>query len=298
MVTRLVRRLALSTVLALAAGAVSQASGSEAVSSTFDSDGMKIHYRVQGVGEPLLLIHGLAGSAEADWTYNGMLDRLAAEFRVIAPDARGHGNSDKPHDPDAYGLEMVEDLVRLLDHLEIPRAHVVGYSMGGFLALKLIEQAPERILSAVVGGAGWSRGDDWELMSTLADSLERGDGIAPLFASMGPAGQPPPSPEQVQMMNQMVMSQNDPLALAATARSMRELTVTEEALRANRVPTLAIVGSLDQLKVGVDALEGVMSALEVELIEGADHMTAVMNPEYVQELTEQIRRFVTACECG
>ena len=79
---------------------------------------------------------------------------------------------------------------------------------------------------------------------------------------------------------------------------MRELTVSEDALRANRVPTLAIVGSLDQLKDGVDALDGVMATLQVELIEGADHMTAVMNPEYVGDLTEQILRFLAACDCG
>ena len=76
-----------------------------------DSHGVKIHYTVEGQGEPVLLLHGLAQDVEL-WT--GVRKALATEYQVIAMDFRGHGKSEKPHSPEKYGLEMVEDVPRLL----------------------------------------------------------------------------------------------------------------------------------------------------------------------------------------
>src|SRR5580704_16817637 len=91
----------------------------------FDSNGVKIHYAVEGKGEPVLLIHGFSANAQMNWGNQGIISALAKDYRVIALDNRGHGKSDKPHDPKSYGQEMVEDAVRLLDHLKIEKAHVV-----------------------------------------------------------------------------------------------------------------------------------------------------------------------------
>src|SRR5437868_8532253 len=84
----------------------------------FDSKGVKIRYTDQGKGEPVLLIHGFGANAEVQWALPGILKDLAKDYRVIAYDNRGHGKSGKPHDPKKYGMEMVEDAVRLLDHLK------------------------------------------------------------------------------------------------------------------------------------------------------------------------------------
>ena len=96
----------------------------------FDSNGVQIHYVDQGEGEPVVLIHAMLETLEA-WTdspvESGLLD---AGYRVLAFDVRPHGQSGKPHDPTKYGIEVVRDVVRLLDHLALDRAHVVGYSMG------------------------------------------------------------------------------------------------------------------------------------------------------------------------
>ena len=99
----------------------------------FDSDGVKIRYIDQGPrdGEPVVLIHGGFMNAETMWAEPGVIEALDDAFRVIALDLRGHGKSDKPHDPRQYGNPFVEDIVRLLDHLDIEKAHVVAYSMGG-----------------------------------------------------------------------------------------------------------------------------------------------------------------------
>jgi pimeloyl-ACP methyl ester carboxylesterase len=96
------------------------------VDSTFDAHGVKIHYVVEGTGEPVVLIHGLHASAEINWRLPGVLTAIAKDQKVIALDLPGHGRSDKPDNEDAYGLALVEDVALLLDHLKIDKAHIVG----------------------------------------------------------------------------------------------------------------------------------------------------------------------------
>ena len=74
---------------------------------------------------------------------------------MIALDLPGHGGSDKPEKPEAYGPQMAEDVVLLMDHLKIKKAHIVGYSLGGMITVKLLTLHPDRVLSATVGGMGW-----------------------------------------------------------------------------------------------------------------------------------------------
>jgi len=135
-------------------------------------------------------------------------------------DCRGHGQSEKPHDPDAYGMNMIEDHIRLLDHLKIKKAHVAGFLMGGAIAIGIVGFHPERVLSAIVGLAGWVPpgqerkipGLNW---NDFADSLEQGKGIAPLMLALTPEGDPQPTPEQLEMANKRFNATQDPLALAA-----------------------------------------------------------------------------------
>ena len=124
---------------------------------------------------------------------------------------------------------MVDDAVRLLDHLKIKKAHVVGYSMGGFITGKLIADHPDRLLTATMGGAGWSRANDMRLafLKELADSLDEGKGIGPLIVALTPAGQPKPSDDRLKVVNQMLMLTNDTKALAAVIRGMKDLAVPE-----------------------------------------------------------------------
>src|SRR5918999_4962799 len=119
----------------------------------FDSNGVRIRYVDQGSGPPVVLLHGFSGSLDSGWVETGVLPTLAADYRVIAFDCRGHGQSDKPHDPKSYGLQMGQDVVRLLDHLHIARAHIVGYSLGAIITAKLLTTNPDRFLTATLGGA-------------------------------------------------------------------------------------------------------------------------------------------------
>src|SRR4051812_22344550 len=124
---------------------------------TFDSNGVSISYTVEGKGEPVVLIHGLFASAQVNWRAPGIIRILATNHQVIALDVRGHGASGKPTNESDYGVELAEDIVRLLDHLKIKQAHLVGYSMGGMITMKILTSHPDRVKSALLGGMGWMR---------------------------------------------------------------------------------------------------------------------------------------------
>src|SRR5277367_4077832 len=122
-------------------------------------DDIEIAYQEWGAesthSPPVVLHHGFVADAEANWVIPGVVDALvAAGLRVIAPDARGHGSSEKPHDPARYGEErMARDLGVLLDVIEVPEIDLVGYSMGAIVSL-IYASGGERVRRLVVGGGG------------------------------------------------------------------------------------------------------------------------------------------------
>lgn len=264
---------------------------------SFESDGVKIHFVEAGEGEPVILIHGFIASAQTNWIAPGVFDALAEDYHVIALDNRGHGQSGKPHDPASYGSQMAKDVINLMDHLGIEKAHVAGYSLGGFITTHLIAKYPGRLLSAAPCGAGWAAPGDGreEVSDAIAESLESGQGITPLIEALTPAGQPKPGKEQMDQMNKMILATNDPLALAAVARGIRNLAVTADELKAaSRVPVLSIIGEIDPLKTSVDAMKQVLTSMSVVVISGADHMNAFTNPAFIPALKEHLAAHSTA----
>lgn len=239
----------------------------------FDSNGVRIHYEVSGKGDPVILIHGYGSAHNLDWWRGAQV--LSKDYLVIALDCRGHGKSDKPHDAAAYGDEMALDVVRLMDHLGIEKAHVAGYSMGGFITGKLLVLHPERIRSAVIGGAGWIdvQGRWGEMLDQVAVSLEDGKGAAPLLESLQPTSGPQMPPAQIQAMSRMMLVTNDPKALAQVARGLKTLSVPLETFRKIDLPVLAVVGERDPLKEGADAVSTVIPGIQTIVLEGQDHMT-------------------------
>lgn len=257
----------------------------------FESGGVRIHFTDEGGPgrEPVILIHGYAANADINWRLPRITAMLRnAGYRVIAMDDRGHGLSGKPHDPAQYGMEMVYDVVRLMDHLHIERAHVAGYSMGGFITLKLLATHPERLLSAAVCGAGWYTLDS-PRVQTLVDltaSFERDQGFGPLLAALEPGGDP--SAIKLWAMNTGIGMVNDIAALAAVAPTMLEWAVTEEQLRANTVPALVICGERDPLVEAVRNLDGVLANAEVVYVAGGNHATTVGKRQFRDALRRHI----------
>lgn len=116
------------------------------------NEGVRIRYELEGAGPPLVLQHWSLATLE-DWYDCGFVDLLKSDFQLVLIDARGHGGSDKPHDPAAYSLEhRVTDIVAVLDDLAIERAHFFGYSMGGWIGFGIAKHAAERFHSLVIGG--------------------------------------------------------------------------------------------------------------------------------------------------
>ena len=117
------------------------------------NQGVRIHYQVEGEGPPLVLQHGFSNSLEG-WYDTGYVHALQHDFQLILIDARGHGASDKPHDPEAYALQWrAGDIVTILDQLHIAKAHFFGYSMGGWIGFGLAQYTPERFHALIIGGS-------------------------------------------------------------------------------------------------------------------------------------------------
>lgn len=261
--------------------------------TSFLSNGVKIVYTIEGEGEPVILIHGFAANGLVNWRLPGICTELAKSYRVITPDNRGHGKSGKPHETSSYGIEMVEDVVRLMDHLKISKAHVVGYSMGGLIVHKLMVTHPDRLRSATIGGMGWLRDGDPGLplfVDELANSCAEGKGIAPLISRLTPIGRPQPTAEELRALNLLIMAMNDGKALAAVARGFGGFTVTEQELLANHVPCQVVIGGLDPLKSRVEMMKEKRPDLKVVEIEGTDHMTTFSNPAFTRCLKEFLNR--------
>ncbi len=269
--------------------------GSEPAASAdrwFDSAGVRIRYVDEGEGEPVVLVHSFTSDLDSSWRRAGVLAALAREHRIIALDLRGHGKSGKPHDANAYGAQMAWDVARLLDHLHLPRAHVVGYSLGGHVVAQLLTLAPERFVTATLGGAAgrrhWSAANDAQIELEAAE-MERGRLDAQILR-LWPTDRSPPSAEQLRSFADGLLAGKDPLALAAVRRSNRNQVIATAALAAVRVPMLGIVGSRDPYRTVMQELTPVLPDFELVVIEGATHANAPSKPEFVSA----IRRFLQA----
>ena len=135
-------------------------------------DGTKLHYAEMGEGTPVILIHGAGGSAIGNWFINGIAPALAPTNRVIGLDMRGHGLSEAG--PDGGRRHMAADVIAFMDGQDIDKAHIGGYSMGGFVTAGILAVAPQRFITASFGGSGLMETEEW------ADRLPADkDGAAP-----------------------------------------------------------------------------------------------------------------------
>ncbi len=235
-------------------------------------DGTRIAYHTEGAGPAVLLLHGFAADHVLNWKAPGVIAALvSAGRRVIAPDARGHGASGKPHDPEAYaGDAMVRDAMAVLDHAGAEQVDVIGYSMGAMVSARLVPDEP-RTRSLVLGGVG-------------------GDAVPP---RRGGAGSPLAT----------ALLADDPSTIEnAVAKGFREFAERTGADRralaaielgaglrspvrfdAIRVPTLVLAGERDTLIASPRELADRLPHARLELVPG-DHLTAVGKSEFSRAL--------------
>ncbi len=223
-----------------------------------------------GTGPAVIVLHGFAARWLPElWT--PLLDALSGEFMVIGTDLRGHGRSAKTHDSDAYGLGLVADVVRVLDRLGVERAHVVGYSMGGIVALRLAASHPERVASLSLLGQGWvQEGELQEMASSAAALLEVDTAALPEAEREG-------------------FRRNDVRALVALAVAYPELGVSARELAEMRVPLLAVVGSEDPRLARARALVSELPSAELVVLPGRDHETVAGDDAYAESIAGFVR---------
>lgn len=267
--------------------------------AVFDSNGVKIRYVTAGAGEPVVLIHGWMADSSMwgrDRSGNTKLDASGAKgFQLIALDCRGHGKSDKPHDPKQYGPEMAADVVRLLDHLKIQKAHLVGYSSGAFIAGKVAATHPERVLSVVYAGQAplvkGAKSTGSTEVEVFAKAVDEGKGLGAYIIAVTPPGRPKPNENLADAQAKFMFAGKDVQAFAAAGRSFEKLEVTRKQLRKCKAPVLFIYGGNETHYVTdrVAAVRELLGRGELKVVEGGDHMTTLAKPEFASALIEFLR---------
>ena len=245
----------------------------------FHHDGFDIAYLDRGEGEPVLLIHGFASNARTNWDAPGWMATLNdAGYRTIALDNRGHGSSTKSHNSaDYHAAAMASDAVALLDHLDIQKANVMGYSMGARISAFLALAHPERVKSLVFGGLGSGMVDgvgDWD---PIADALLADDPIT-ITHERGAA-----------FRKFADQTKSDRLALAACIQTSRDL-VDPADLRKLTMPVLVAAGTKDDISGDPFELAAMMPDAGGFWIEGRDHMLAVGDRSFKQAVLAFLAR--------
>ncbi len=231
---------------------------------TFSSDDAEIAYLDNGAGPPILLIHGFASNARTNWVETGWVRHLVRDgFRVIALDNRGHGASTKLYDPEQYTTAiMAEDARRLLDHLHIARAHVMGYSMGARITAQLALAHPERVETAIIAGLGIN------MIHGLA-------GAEPIATALEAASLDDVTDIQARAFRIFAdQTKSDRRALAACIRGSRE-RVSAETVARIACPVLVAVGTTDTVAGSGPQLAKLIPGARSLDITGRDHMRAV-----------------------
>lgn len=287
------------------------AAPAQSVDAVFDSDGVEIRYVTEGVGEAVVAVHGWMGDSSTwgrDLRGETKLKALPG-FRAIALDCRGHGESGKPHDTARYGVEMAADVLRLLDHLRIEKAHLIGYSSGAFIVGKVAATRPDRVRSIIYAGqaplllpsepaAAEAPSSEVE---TFARFVEEGRDLGDYLLAIIPPEQPKPTPAQAKALAKVLYGGKDLQALVAAGRSFGTLAVAVEDLQRCPAPTLFLHGSDESATVRT-AVATARARLgregrphgELRLVVGGDHVTTLAKPEF----GEAVRGFLTAHRAG
>jgi len=245
----------------------------------FDSDGVRLAFIDEGQGEPIVLIHGFASSIRHNWVEPGWVKFLTGNgFRVIAIDNRGHGESAKLYDPALYTAPlMAEDARRLMDHLAVPRADVMGYSMGARITAFLALAYPDRVRSAIFGGLGGNMIRPMAGTGPIAHALEAAsidevkNATARTFRAFAER------------------TRSDLKALAACIRGSRE-PITREMVASLTCPVLVATGTEDVIGGAAEDLAALIPGAEALPIPRRDHMLAVGDRVYKEGVLAFLRR--------
>ena len=238
--------------------------------------GIRIHYETYGKGPALVLQHGTSLSG-ADWIDLGFVEPLREDHQLILIDARGHGDSDKPHDPAAYDLSLrAGDVVSVLDDLGIQKADFFGYSLGGYIGFGLAKHAPERFNSFIFGGAHPYAENMQALRDRMPTSREVfAAGVDQVFGNLLKPGM------RARLIN------NDLEALQVLTHDRVSIA---DVLPSMTMPCLLFVGELDPRLPQVKECASQLPSATFFTLSGCDHITALGRVDLVMP---QIKTFLS-----
>ncbi len=246
----------------------------------FDNEGVKIYYEIEGKGHDLFMIHGFAANIEMNWRMPNWIKVLKDEHRLILMDCRGHGKSDKPVDPAQYGIKMMEDIVKLMDHLSIEKSNFFDYSMDSRLTLNLLLREPKRVNCAILGGFVLPPPSNQQVTSIRYGSVVealKADSIDQVKDLIG---------REFRKFAESTGANLKALAAVMTSYVQQPEDMfttqgrTKKILKKISVPVMTVVGSNDFLP-GDKALFAklVPGACHFQ-IQGRDHLTVVPDPKF------------------
>jgi pimeloyl-ACP methyl ester carboxylesterase len=245
---------------------------------SFDSAGVTIHYLDRGHGNPVILVHGFASNADHNWGVTGWIDLLARDYRVLALDCRGHGRSDKPHDTAAYSSTIMEDdVIRMMDAAGVGRALLMGYSMGGRIALGLLVRYPNRFRAVVLGGIGDGMSvNDPARRRAIVEALLAGDPSAI-------------SDQTPRLFRQFAQSLGNDLTALAACMGAERSPVDIRALAQNTVPVMIVVGTKDAMVGDARSAAARIRGSRFVEIEGRDHLNTPGDRRFKEAVLEFFR---------
>ena len=246
---------------------------------SFHNGAVEIAFSDEGEGDPIILVHGFASSKNVNWVYPGWVSELRKNGRrVIALDNRGHGDSAKLYDAAHYDIAiMAGDVMALMDHLQIARADIMGYSLGSRMTAWLARSQPQRLRSAIFGGIGIGLIEGGGPGENVAEALEASslddvtDPVGRTFRAFAD------------------QTRSDRRALAACLRGSRRLMTRDEAAGIT-VPVLIAVGTSDEIAGSAETLGNIIPGSQVLNIANRDHMRAVGDKVYKAGVLEFLSR--------
>jgi pimeloyl-ACP methyl ester carboxylesterase len=232
----------------------------------FVSDGLTLAYDDIGPrgGRPVLLVHGFTSNRNENWRRLGWYGAFERKrIRCVALDCRGHGESAKPHDLAMYSrAKMAGDITALLDHLDVERADLMGYSMGARLALAAALNDPKRFPLLILGGIGGKLFEPQPTGNPIADTMEAGD----------PDSISDPT---LRSFRHFADEQGeDRLALAALARA-GDVPLEKADVSKLAVETLIVAGARDELAGDPHELAAIIAGARAAAIPGCDHFSVI-----------------------
>ncbi|MFD2615616.1 alpha/beta fold hydrolase [Paenibacillus gansuensis] len=255
-------------------------------------DQLELAYVEEGQGEPVLLLHGFCGSSRY---FEKFIPLLSGDYRIIAPDLRGHGQSSVPQGP--YAIEaMAADIRGLMEALNIEKAHLLGHSLGGYITLAFAEAYPELLNSfGLIHSTGYPDTEEGKAARGKAIEAIRRDGMAPFMDGLAPklfASSHRAARLDALEETKRIGTETDPEGAASTAAAMRDRPDRTAVIAETPMPVLLVAGGEDAVIPPEKTFSATGHRITQARLESAGHMSMMETPRQLAAVVREFLRSV------